>query len=82
MLLKFKFISDVNAEDVNMEKQCVVCFLNFYLELILTGSIRKKMILFWKVGEVIISRTVHREGSVMSTGLIRLREGEMIFAPD
>lgn len=60
MLLKLKFTSDVNLEDVNMEKQCVVCFLNFYLEPILTGNIRK-MILFWKVGEVIMPRMVHRE---------------------
>lgn len=37
------------------------------------------MILFWKVGEVIIPRTAHRKGPMMGTGLIRLREGEIIF---
>ena len=42
VLLKLKFTSDVNAEDGNMEKECVICFLSFYLEPILTGSIRKE----------------------------------------
>lgn len=29
VLLKLKFTSDVNAEGVNIEKQCVVCFFKF-----------------------------------------------------
>lgn len=48
MFFKFKFIFDVNIEDINTEKRCMLYFLFCNLERILKGSVRK-VILFFKI---------------------------------
>lgn len=54
MLPKLKFTSDVNTEDINMEKRCMLYFLFCTLEPILRGAVRK-VILFSKFGEIFTS---------------------------
>ena len=54
MLPKLKFTSDVNTEDINMEKRCMLYFLFCTLEPIRRGTVRKE-ILFSKSGEIFAS---------------------------
>lgn len=75
MLPKLKFTSDVNTEDINTEKRCMLYFFFFFcnLEPILRGTVRK--VILFSIGKIFTSWHPIQRKTLNSIGL-KKRESE------